>query len=465
MGFKTQKRYKIIEDWLKAEAFTKDTTIVNYRAVIKKFLVKVLKIKNPNNYNKMKRDFEQDAKDFGVYLTNNTPKMYSNNKSILNTFFEHYNLPFPPNKYWKKFKRRSIGVIRPVRDERLLDKNQIKKLLSHGDLLQQSFYLVMLSGGFRPSEVRKLTFDDIDFNYKPSDEITMTKIRVRKEVAKKKLPRTAFISDEATEKLQEWLKPTSRNVWLRKSQRRQYNSADKEKQKEMIGKSSELIPYTHRGKKGNYPVWKDDRLFPFSQPVQSNHFHEMLEASNFVKKTNTPQRTYFEVMPKMFRSYFRSVLPDEMPVDYVERLGKSNPVRIEKIAISYHQSQHLLRIFETGVSEKDFKSLKKSDEVHSKDIKTLQEELIEEKKKRKSGEDTLKNQNGLLKQFADQLKEYKDKDEQEYRKKLIQESIEEQRELHLKPKTKQDKEDEKLVKVFLEQIRKQRKSKKKGSGK
>jgi len=388
--FQKQKRYSIIEDWFKEDYFTNKNTIGNYRSGVRKFLVVFLKIPNPNDYPNMKRDFGKDVMNFCMYVKNRSPKSYKLLLSAIKGFFEYYDLPFPTKKE-KKFRKRNIGKIKKVREEKLLTSIEIRKLLSHGSIKEKSFYLVMLSGGLRPMETRSILLTDMDMEYQPNDEITLTKIHIRKPISKNKTPRDTFINEETTQYLKEWLK--EREEWLRKSQRTIFNSADKKEREEMIATSTEIIQYKSPRKGSEikeYPIWNDNRVFPFGESVQSREFHKMLKKAKFVKRTNTPKRQYYEVLPKMFRTYFKTTLENEVGVARVERLlghegyltesyrGVSKET-LQDLAIKYYENQNILNIFSSKYTDKELKSTKKELEYSKKWTK----ELIEEERKKR----------------------------------------------------------------------------------
>ncbi len=384
--FQELERFDVIENWFIDERYDNENTIVNYRSGVRKFLVDFLKLPNPNDYPNMKRDWEKDILDFCDYIKDNSPVHYKGLLNSVKLFFEHYKLPYPTNEV-KKFGRRHIGKMKPEREEKLLTSKEIKSLLSHGTIRDKSFYLVMLSGGLRPRETRSILLTDIDREYKPNDTITMTKIHIRKEISKNKTPRDTFINEETTGFLKEWLK--ERDEWLKKSQLRTYNSG-----------------------KSKVKSWEDNRVFPFSESVQNKSFHDMLKKVGYVKKTTTSKKSYYLVLPKMFRNYFSTIFRNEIGIERVERLMghegylptylKENKETLQDLGIKYHENQNILNIFSSKYTDKELKSTKKELEVSKKMIKELSVDLQDETDKRIETEQNIRDE--MKRDFQDRLK-------------------------------------------------------------
>ena len=74
------------------------------------------------------------------------------------------------------------------------------RALNQMPLRARALFLMMESSGMRIGEATKLQMDDIDLESNPAE------IRIRAEYTKGRIPRTVFISAEATKVLLEWLK-------------------------------------------------------------------------------------------------------------------------------------------------------------------------------------------------------------------------------------------------------------------
>jgi integrase len=77
---------------------------------------------------------------------------------------------------------------------------ELRRILSHMDVKGKSLFLVLASSGMRIGEALRLKVEDVDLTSDPP------KINIRGEYTKTGNPRIAFISFEARESLEEWLK-------------------------------------------------------------------------------------------------------------------------------------------------------------------------------------------------------------------------------------------------------------------
>jgi integrase len=116
--------------------------------------------------------------------------------SAVRSYLGYYDIDVIP----ARFKRR-VKMPRLLReDEEPIDASDIRKiLLACNNRRLKCYLLVLVSGGMRAKEAIAIRLKDIDFSVSP------TKIRIRKEVAKTRVARDIYISDEATLYLQHGL--------------------------------------------------------------------------------------------------------------------------------------------------------------------------------------------------------------------------------------------------------------------
>lgn len=116
--------------------------------------------------------------------------------SGLRSYFAYYDIDVVPSKF-----RRKVKMPKAYReDEEALDAQDIRNiLLVCNNRRLKAYILVLASGGFRAVEALAIRIKDIDFLSSP------TKIHIRKEYSKTRVSRDAYISDEATKFLKDWL--------------------------------------------------------------------------------------------------------------------------------------------------------------------------------------------------------------------------------------------------------------------
>jgi integrase len=126
-------------------------------------------------------------------LSVNSMKVYL---SAVRSYLGYYDIDVIPSKF-----RRRVKMPKLYReDEEPLDVADIRKiLLACNNRRLKSYLLVLASGGMRAIEALAIRLNDIDFS------VTPTKIHIRKEFAKTRVARDIYISDEASQYLQQWI--------------------------------------------------------------------------------------------------------------------------------------------------------------------------------------------------------------------------------------------------------------------
>ncbi len=104
-----------------------------------------------------------------------------------------------PAIFWCRLKGRNKGS-RALMLDKVPSNAELRRILSHMDAKGRSLFLVLASSGMRIGEALKLKVEDLDLTSDP------LRINIRGEYTKTGNPRIAFISCEAKESLEEWLK-------------------------------------------------------------------------------------------------------------------------------------------------------------------------------------------------------------------------------------------------------------------
>lgn len=220
---------------------------------------------------------------------------------------------------------------------------ELRRILRHMPIQGRALFLMMASSGLRISEALQVKVEDVELDKEPARIFVREKVTIVSSKLRPLLPpsratresRTTFISKEAKEVIEEWLK--NRSEYLAAASKK---SRPREHYKEEFkGKSLE-----------------DDRLFPF----ESNTAYAILK--NAVRKsglmTDTASDRY-AVHPHDFRRFFTIALLQKVPmrVVYEELLGlKGNfesqreraltrPYTQEELAEFYLQGEPSLHIF------------------------------------------------------------------------------------------------------------------------
>lgn len=118
------------------------------------------------------------------------------------SYLQMYDIEITPGK----FKHKVTMPKERKEDEYALDIKEIRTILTAiNNRRLKAFCMVLASGGMRPVEALAIQVKNIDFKAKP------TKIYMKAEYSKNKLPREIYITSEATRFLNQWLAHKYRN--------------------------------------------------------------------------------------------------------------------------------------------------------------------------------------------------------------------------------------------------------------
>jgi integrase len=174
--------------------------------------------------------------------------------------------------------------------EKDIDVEILKKILTHMDLKGRAITLALVSSGARIGEMIRIKLSDVDLTTTPPELV------IRGEDNKSGDTRTIFISSEAKEVLEEWLKV-----------RDSYIKSAKERNRGLV------VNGNAKAKKG-----ADDRLFPFTDRNVRVMWENALTKADLWNKDSTTGRS--QVRIHALRKFFRSQLALSCPLDIVEAL-------------------------------------------------------------------------------------------------------------------------------------------------
>jgi len=331
----------IIENYISTYPFDIETKKM-YRNEIKRYFSVIRK--KPNTYFKEKRDFRSDILKYCKSQQHQSAKTFGRKVSIIRGFYKHYEIPFPDNAV-KTFRNASktLRGNRPITQDSIPTKEELEKILTHGGVGEKALFTTLISSGMRVGEAIQLTFEDIEFDKNP------VLVDIKGVYTKGGFSRIAFISEEATKFLKEWLKV--RENYIEKYRMPTKNLTGKEKKTE------------------------DNRLFPINEKTAWRWFRNMLISSGYTQKARgNSNRFAFHI--HSLRKYFRTNMPTGgMSIDMVETLmGHSGYLTAEyrgynekQLGEEYKNSQHSVTIFGSGISPKSFQEVKSEIDVIRKD--------------------------------------------------------------------------------------------------
>ena len=336
-------------------------TAYTYKSALKKFFQSVYHEEDVDveeycdKYFETKRDYEEDIKRFFVSIKAEPPKSVQTWLAAVKSFLMENDVELP-QRFWKRISKR-IGSTRAVTEDIVPSNVQLRQILSHMRVKGKSFSLVLASSGMRIGELLQLKLDEVNFDVSP------TRMNIRAEYTKSGGRRYAFISDEATETLKEWLKIREKNL------------------RTAIGRSK------HKPPKGEAPQRsiEDQRIFPFTKQSAYTIWNNALDNT---KLNGIDDRTNrHKIHPHVLRKFFRSRMATIIPVDIVEALmgheGYLTEVyrryTSEQLGEYYKKAEATINIFGAVGVGAEFSKLK---EEHT-GLSAVVEDLIEDKRQRK----------------------------------------------------------------------------------
>lgn len=262
------------------------------------------------------RDFERDVETFLSSIEEQAPKTVKVKISAVRVFLSENDIEFK-QKFWRKLRRKVKGTRARTRD-RSPTYSELRRVLSHMPIQGKALSLVLESSGMRIGEALQLNVDEVKLDAKPC------KIWLRGEITKSGEPRLTFISREAVETLEEWLKV--RDQYL-----------------EFACQKSNL-----------YKKNPDDpRLFPFTGGTAYFMWNAALDRAKLLERDISTNRAtiHYHVLRKVFRSQLGLVIPYDIVEalmgheGYLQDVYKKYPNPEKTLAEYYVKGEHALLVF------------------------------------------------------------------------------------------------------------------------
>ncbi|MEM3881687.1 MAG: site-specific integrase [Candidatus Bathyarchaeia archaeon] len=282
-----------INEWL--STYAKQNTRKVFRLGVKQFLNSVYEIDIDNSAlesyaaeyidecRTSNRDWFKDLLKFAANLHKRPPKSARAFMAGVKNWIEFTLDAELTRKQSKLILGRLPKGTRARTEEAELSRENLRKILTHADIKGRALFLLLASSGIRIGEALQLKLNEVDLS---SDPPTVT---VRGEYTKSGDKYTSFLSSEAKEALQEWLKV--REAYL--------SSA--------LNKGRGL---------GRIKSIDDQKLFPFSQSIAEQMWRNTIKKAGFVERDAVTNRHKMRV--HMLRKWFLSQAKLAAPENIVE---------------------------------------------------------------------------------------------------------------------------------------------------
>jgi integrase len=227
------------------------------------------------------RNYKADMAKFLSTIKGRPPKSVGLALSTVRTFMMENEVEIP-DLFWRRLRRRRKGA-RALTIDRVPTNLQLRKILEHMPIQGRALFLVLSSSGMRIGETLKLEVADLQLDTDPA------RADIHGNDSKSGNSRIAFVSSEAKNATEEWLKV-----------RKEYIEA--------------AVLKSHLNKKSN----RDNRLFPFASSTASLIWRNALRKADLLEKDRSTDRLTFH--PHVLRKFFRTRMGTVIPQDVVEAL-------------------------------------------------------------------------------------------------------------------------------------------------
>jgi integrase len=328
-----------VDNFLKVVSNSKATEYT-YKCALKKFFQWALRTtedidleKVADAYFKQKRNYEDDVEGFYAAIKDNPPKSVNTWLAVVKSFLIENDVELS-QKFWRRINRRFKST-RAVTEDIVPSNEQLRSILVHTTAKGKALLLVLASSGMRIGETLKLRLSDIDLTLKP------TRIKIVAGSSKTGGWRYTFISQEATEALQEWLKIRDKAY------------------KRAIGRGNHAPPRGEAPKQSS----TDERIFPFTEENAYAILNNALDNAQLNHIDEATNR--HKIHPHVLRKFFRSRMATIIPVDIVEAImgheGYLTEVyrryTVEQLAEFYKKGESSVTIF--GQTSEDLEKLRR----------------------------------------------------------------------------------------------------------
>lgn len=341
-----------------------DTTKENYKVCLNKFFRSIQT--DPDTYFKKKRDYLKDIWTFYEALKHNAPLTQRAYINILLNFFEENDVKYQMDKdekrqFNKKIKRLK-GQLKGSHAITLDDapnRQELKKILSYGDLKARALFLLSASSGMRIGEILQLVPQDLKLDNDPP------LITVRSRYTKSNRSRKCFMSYEARDLLKEWLQPQNytddNGIMRHESERDRY------------------LRYACSKLKGvNKKNPDDKRVFPITDAMARKMWLNLIRKAGFTERYSETNRFIFHIhsLRKMYLSQIKKDIPHvvaEALAGHSRYLDEAyRRYRKEELEDFYKKGMYRVMIYE---QPQDLTELKEDSKKKDEQIQKLQEDM------------------------------------------------------------------------------------------
>lgn len=312
--------------------FRAASTVNTYSWILRKFFHTIYGDgdvgQQAERYFSEKRDYQQDVETFFAEMKDSPPMTVSSSLSCVRSFFLHNHVELP-QWFWRSLSRRKHGT-GAVTEDRVPMTAELRSILNFSQIQGKTLFMVLASSGMRLGETLQLKIEDVDLHTDP------VRIHIRHDYTKNGNRRLAFISTEAKEVVQQWLKVRQQylvSAAKKCKQRPQYKT-------QSSGKSTD-----------------DPRLFPFDKSTAHLLWATSIRKAELNKRD--PSTNRYELHIHCLRKLFITQVSKVTTKDVAEALvghegyltGAYRRYTPEELAEEYKKIEPAIRIFATAAED------------------------------------------------------------------------------------------------------------------
>lgn len=245
-----------------------------------------------------------NIESFFSSIDGNAPKSQKTCEGVLRALFnfmeEYYGVQSPSPQFWKglPLRRKGLKSKRALTKDIVPTNKQMRRILSHCPIHGKALFLTLSSGGMRIGDVVEIDLQDLHLHQTLEDGTVYHEVDVFDRKTRER--RFVFISDEAAEAIEEWLKV--RDDYLIQASLKMGRKQQRQYRKKFKGK----------------PI-NDTSLFPFTPNNARVVWNKAVQKAGLeVRDRHTSRRT---LHPHSLRKYYRTKMAGAgVPVDVVEAL-------------------------------------------------------------------------------------------------------------------------------------------------
>lgn len=233
-------------------------------------------------------DIPADLRNFAASMRTIPPKTAQARMNAIRQFLIMNNIEISEKDRRRIRSRLPEGG--PSTEEKELSPETLRCILMHADVRGRAFFLFLLATGMRIGEAVQVRLSDLDLTATPPA------VQLKDVFTKTRKARITFLTKEAADALQEWLKV--RESYLHSAAKR----------------NSGLVTKGIGNPKNKW----DNRIFPFSRHVAESMWRNLLKNADIATRDETTQRHHYRI--HQLRKMFRTHAAMRAPVDIVEAL-------------------------------------------------------------------------------------------------------------------------------------------------